>query len=184
MVFGINSTRNADRKVNSTRLRLVLFCTFLSALLVLLIPNTTEKHAITYTNTCCCAHCPQCDGDSMAIVIGSTDDILVMNAFVAFSVYGITVKDRRNVNISFSKIASTSSGMVFNSSTGLSIWNVLVNQSTNTGIHISSCQYASILDTRVTHTEGSGIYLTKSSHTDIVTATDTEPPTSLLSTAN
>ena len=51
MVFGINSTRNADRKVNSTRLRLVLFCTFLSALLVLLIPNTTEKHAITYTNT-------------------------------------------------------------------------------------------------------------------------------------
>ena len=50
MVFGINSTRNADRKVNSTRLRLVLFCTFLSALLVLLIPNTTEKHAITYTN--------------------------------------------------------------------------------------------------------------------------------------
>ena len=50
MVFGINSTRNADRKANSTRLRLVLFCTFLSALLVLLIPNTTEKHAITYTN--------------------------------------------------------------------------------------------------------------------------------------
>ena len=125
-----------------------------------------------------------CDGDSMAIVIGSTDDILVMNAFVAFSVYGIAVKDSRNVDISFSKIASTSSGMVFNSSTGLSIWNVWVNQSTNTGIHISSCQYASILDTRVTHTEGSGIYLTKSSHADIVTATDTEPPTSLLSTAN
>ena len=109
-----------------------------------------------------------CDSDSMAIVIGSSDDILVMNVFVAFSVYGVAVKDSRNVDISFSKIVSTSSGIVFNSSTGLSIWNVLVNQSTNTGIHISSCQYASILDTRVTHTEGSGIYLTKSSHADIV----------------
>ena len=41
MVFGINS-----KAVNCTRLRLVqLF----PALLVLLIPNTTANHAITYT---------------------------------------------------------------------------------------------------------------------------------------
>ena len=47
VVFGINSTSNADRKVqNSTRRSRVLFA-FLSALRVLLIPNTTEKHAMT-----------------------------------------------------------------------------------------------------------------------------------------
>jgi len=50
VVFEINSTRNASRKGNSTRLLLVLFSPFLLALLVLLIPNTTENHAITYTN--------------------------------------------------------------------------------------------------------------------------------------
>ena len=50
VVFGINSTCNAGRKVNSTRLRLVLFYSFLPALLVLLIPNTTADHPITYTN--------------------------------------------------------------------------------------------------------------------------------------
>ena len=47
VVLGINSTRNAIRKGNSTRLRLALFSPFLLALLVLLIPNTTENHAIT-----------------------------------------------------------------------------------------------------------------------------------------
>ena len=41
---------NAGRKANSTRLRLVLFYSFLPALLVLLIPNTTADHPITYTN--------------------------------------------------------------------------------------------------------------------------------------
>ena len=50
VVFGINSTRNAGRKANSTRLRLVLFYSFLPALLALLIPNTTADHPITYTN--------------------------------------------------------------------------------------------------------------------------------------
>ena len=50
VVFGINSTRNAGRKANSTRLRLALFYSFLPALLALLIPNTTADHPITYTN--------------------------------------------------------------------------------------------------------------------------------------
>ena len=53
VVFGINSTRNAGRKANNTRLRLVLFYSFLPALLVLLIPNTTADHPIKYTNTLC-----------------------------------------------------------------------------------------------------------------------------------
>ena len=43
VVFGINSTHNA---VNCTWLRLMQL---LSVLVVLLIPNTTAKHAITYT---------------------------------------------------------------------------------------------------------------------------------------
>jgi len=47
VIFGINSTSNASRKgENSTRRSRVLF-PFLLALRVLLIPNTTENHAIT-----------------------------------------------------------------------------------------------------------------------------------------
>ena len=46
----MNCTRNAARKVNCTRLRLVQFISFLIALLVQFIPNFTATHAITYTN--------------------------------------------------------------------------------------------------------------------------------------
>ena len=48
--FGINSSRCTGRKGNSTQLRLVLFYSLQPAQLMLLIPNTTASHPITYTN--------------------------------------------------------------------------------------------------------------------------------------
>jgi len=50
VLFGINSTCNAARKGNSTRLPSCYIFYSLSALLTLLIPNTTPNHPITYTN--------------------------------------------------------------------------------------------------------------------------------------
>jgi len=41
----------SQNRLMSAQHSLVLFSPFLLALLVLLIPNTTENHAITYTNS-------------------------------------------------------------------------------------------------------------------------------------
>ena len=119
------------------------------------------QHIFLYSTTVW--GCNYCYG----IDIMESDDIFVLNVFVAFSTFGLAVMDSRSISINDTEVVFTSTGMDLYSNDATNIYNVIVKQSSEDGIFIDSSQYTNIYNVIVKQSSEDGIFIDSSQYTSI-----------------
>lgn len=130
----------------------------LSSAIMVFLSEHILLHSLTTT----------CENGSRPIIMRFTENIHLSKLTVTFGLYGLNMRDSKNIAIIDTDIMSTSSGMMLLSTAAISISNVTVKQSKHKGIHISSCECVSISGVVVMHAQRIGIVLTNTNNIDVV----------------